>query len=47
MRFCSHTKTPTAEWIDCFSTDRQYRAFYPHRIKTVHAKNKTRENSNA
>ncbi len=47
LRFQSHTKTPTAEWIDCFSTDRQYRAFYPHRIKTVHSKNKTRENSNA
>jgi hypothetical protein len=45
MRFLSHTQTPTAEWIDCFSTDKQYRAFRPERVKTVHYITRTRENS--
>ena len=33
-------------WVECFADNKQFRAFYPDRIKTVHIKTKTRENSN-
>lgn len=42
MVFVSHTQTPTSEWIDAFSPNKQYRAFRPDRIKTVHTKQKVR-----
>lgn len=48
FRFIKHVATPTCEWIDVVGgkNDRykQFRAFRPERIKTVHWKNKTRTN---
>lgn len=46
--FIKHVKTPTAEWIDVVGGKAQYkqfRSFRPEQIKTVHWKNKTRENN--
>jgi hypothetical protein len=45
--FIKHVKTPTTEWIDCIGGKAQYRvfrSFRPDQIKTVHWKNKTRQN---
>ena len=44
IRYVVNTQTETA-WVDCFSQDKQFRAFRPERIKTVHSKNRTRENN--
>lgn len=47
FRFIKHVKTPECEWIDVVGGRekyRQFRSFRPDRIKTVHWKNRTREN---
>lgn len=45
IRHVRNTNTET-EWVEGFSTDKQFRAFYPERIKTVHHTTRTRENNN-
>lgn len=45
IRHVSNSQTET-DWVECFAVNKQFRAFYPDRIKTVHIKTKTRENSN-
>lgn len=49
FRFLAHIITPTCEWIDVIGGKseryKQFRAFRPERVKRVHWKNKTRENS--
>lgn len=45
IRHVTNSETNT-EWIECFSTDKQFRAFRPERIKTVHHTIRTRENLN-
>lgn len=47
-RFIQHVRNlnTETEWIECYSIDKQFRAFYPERIKTVHYTVRTRENSN-
>lgn len=45
--FIKHVKTPNCEWIDVIGGKNQYkqfRSFRPDQIKTVHYKNKRREN---
>lgn len=47
-RFIKHVVTPTCEWVDVVGgakNFKQFRAFRPEQIKTVHWKNKTRENA--
>lgn len=48
LRFIRHVINAQTEtnWVECFADNKQFRAFYPDRIKTVHIKTKTRENSN-
>lgn len=46
-RFIKHVKTPTAEWIDVvggYTNYKAFRSFRPEKVKTVHWKNKLREN---
>lgn len=45
IRHVANSETET-EWVEAFSVDKQFRAFYPDRIKTVHSTIRTRENSN-
>jgi hypothetical protein len=45
--FIKHVKTPTTEWIDVVGGTKGYkmlRSFAVDSVKTVHWKNKTREN---
>ena len=44
IRHVSNSETNT-EWVEAYSTDKQFRAFYPDRIATVHYTTRTRENS--
>lgn len=48
LRFIRHvTNTNTnTDWVEAFSINKQFRAFYPDRITTVHTKTRTRENNN-
>jgi hypothetical protein len=46
--FIKHVQTPTAEWIDVVGgpeRHRTYRSFRSDRVKRVHWKNRTRQNS--
>jgi hypothetical protein len=46
--FIKHVQTPTAEWIDVVGGPERYRAyrsFRSDRVKRVHWKNRTRQNS--
>lgn len=46
--FVKHVQTPTAEWIDVVGGVERYkvfRSFRSNKVKRVHWKNKTRENS--
>ena len=45
LRHVANAQTET-EWVEAFSVDKQFRAFYLDRIKTVHHTTRTRENSN-
>lgn len=45
LRHVVNAQTET-EWVEAFSIDKQFRAFYLDRIKTVHHTTRTRENSN-
>ena len=48
FRFVKHVKTPDVEWIDVVGGvkgQKAYRSFRPERVRTVHYKNKLRENS--
>lgn len=50
FRFIKHVKTETKEWVDVVGGKKGYktfRSFDISRIKTVHYKNKTRENKKA
>lgn len=45
--FLKHVKTPTVEWLDVIGGTKGHkmlRSFYIESVKTVHWKNKTREN---
>lgn len=46
MRFVRHVSyiTGSVEWVDCFDKNKQFRSFRPDKIRTIHAKKKTREN---
>jgi hypothetical protein len=41
------TNRSGVSWIDCFGSDRHYRAFYPDRVARVHIHKRTREGAGA
>ena len=48
FRFIEHVKTPKTEWINVVGGQagyRHFRAFRPEQIRTVHYKNRMRENA--
>ena len=47
-RFIQHVANSNTEteWVECYSKENHFRAFYLDRIKTVHHTIRTRENSN-
>lgn len=47
-RFIQHVANSNTEteWVECYSKENHFRAFYLDRIKTIHHTIRTRENSN-
>lgn len=45
FRFLRHVAGPKSEWIECWDSDRRFRAFRPDRVKRVHRKAVTMESA--